>query len=60
MFNKFQLYCKFKFQVFLWVLNTEESFDTAIELGVDGIITDYPLKLINYLKLKYPNLTEND
>lgn len=42
--------------VFLWVLNTDDAFETAVELGVDGIITDYPQKLINYLKENHPHL----
>ncbi|XP_041349397.1 lysophospholipase D GDPD1-like [Gigantopelta aegis] len=32
-------------QTYLWVLNTEEEFDRAYKLGVDGIMTDFPTKL---------------
>lgn len=40
--------------VYLWVLNTEEEFKYAIDtLGIDGIITDYPTKLIEFLKQNY-------
>jgi hypothetical protein len=41
-------------KVYLWVLNTEEEFKYAIEnLGIDGIITDSPTKLIDFLKRNY-------
>ena len=36
--------------VYYWVLNEEEEFKYAIELGVNGIITDYPSRLINYVE----------
>lgn len=36
--------------VYYWVLNEEEEFKHAIEIGVNGIITDYPTRLIDYLK----------
>jgi glycerophosphoryl diester phosphodiesterase len=39
-------------EVNLWTLNDECSWQTAIELGVDGIVTDDPQKLISYLALK--------
>jgi glycerophosphoryl diester phosphodiesterase len=31
------------------VLNTDEEFKIALDLGVDGIITDFPSKLIDFL-----------
>ncbi|CAF0813928.1 unnamed protein product [Brachionus calyciflorus] len=36
--------------VYYWVLNEEEEFKDAIELGVNGIITDYPSRLIEYIQ----------
>ncbi|MDQ7772900.1 MAG: glycerophosphodiester phosphodiesterase [Elusimicrobiales bacterium] len=33
-----------------WTLNSEEEWDRAVGYGVDGIITDYPAKLIEHLK----------
>ncbi|KAF0125810.1 MAG: glycerophosphoryl diester phosphodiesterase [Elusimicrobia bacterium] len=33
-----------------WTLNSEEEWDRAVSYGVDGIITDYPAKLIDHLK----------
>ena len=38
------------FVVFLWVLDTDEEFRVALEMGVDGIMTDYPTRLVDYLK----------
>jgi glycerophosphoryl diester phosphodiesterase len=37
-------------QVIPWTLNTEDEFKKAIDLKVDGIITDYPDRLLAYLK----------
>ena len=37
-------------QVFLWVLNNEEDFDRAFKFGVDGVMTDFPTKLSQYLE----------
>ncbi len=36
--------------VYYWVLNTDEEFRRAIDLGVNGIITDYPTRLINFVE----------
>jgi len=36
-------------QTYVWVLNTEEDFRRAAELGVTGIMTDYPSKLKQFL-----------
>lgn len=33
-----------------WTLNSEEEWERAVAFGVDGIITDYPAKLVEYLK----------
>lgn len=49
----------FILKVFLWVLNTEEEFELAIKLGVDGVITDYPMKLIKFLNRNYPELRQS-
>lgn len=35
-----------------WTLDTPAEWDLAVEAGVDGIITDYPGRLADYLKLK--------
>ena len=37
-------------QVHAWTINDEESMRRLIELGVDGIMTDYPDRLIEILK----------
>ncbi|XP_076801122.1 lysophospholipase D GDPD1-like isoform X1 [Clavelina lepadiformis] len=34
---------------YLWVLNEEEDFKTAFELGVEGVMTDCPTKLTKWL-----------
>lgn len=36
-------------QVAPWTLNTPELWERAVQLGVDAIITDYPLKLRQFL-----------
>lgn len=36
--------------VFYWVCNSETEFKTAFELGVSGVMTDYPSLLTAYLK----------
>lgn len=36
-------------QVYLWVLNDDEEFECALQLGVTGIMTDYPTKLKKFL-----------
>lgn len=40
------------FKVIPWVINEEKRGMQLIEMGVDGIITDYPQKLIEFLKNK--------
>lgn len=47
-------------QVFLWVLNEEYEFDGAVRLGADGIMTDYPSKLANYVRKNGIVLPTND
>ncbi|MCX5785006.1 MAG: glycerophosphodiester phosphodiesterase [Elusimicrobia bacterium] len=39
-------------QVVPWTLNDKKDIENAISWGVDGIITDYPGDLIDYLKAK--------
>ncbi|XP_063226259.1 lysophospholipase D GDPD1-like isoform X2 [Bacillus rossius redtenbacheri] len=36
-------------QTYFWVLNYEEEFKTAFELGATGVITDYPTRLTAFL-----------
>lgn len=36
-------------QVYLWVLNDNAEFARALQFGVDGIMTDYPTKLRQFL-----------
>jgi len=36
-------------EVHAWTLNEESEWKSAISMGVDGIITDYPRKLISFL-----------
>ena len=35
---------------YLWVLNNEEDYERAFNLGVHGVMTDYPTKLKQYLE----------
>jgi len=37
---------------YLWVLNTEEQFERAFSLGVQGVMTDYPSRLKHFLDKK--------
>jgi len=36
-------------KVIYWVLNTESEFEQAFSLGADGVMTDYPTRLRQYL-----------
>ena len=40
-------------RVNVWTLNTDEEMEKFISMGVDGIITDHPDRLIELLKKKY-------
>ncbi|XP_059511386.1 lysophospholipase D GDPD1 [Stegostoma tigrinum] len=40
-------------QIYIWVLNDEEDFKRAFELGVTGVMTDYPTQLKKFLE-HYP------
>nr|VZI25997.1 unnamed protein product [Spirometra erinaceieuropaei] len=35
--------------VFIWVCNTAEDFDRAFAAGGQGVVTDYPSRLVTYL-----------
>ncbi|KAG1951435.1 lysophospholipase D GDPD1 [Pimephales promelas] len=37
-------------QVYIWVLNDEEDFKRAFDLGATGIMTDYPTKLKEFME----------
>uniref|UniRef100_A0AAY4B0D3 GP-PDE domain-containing protein n=1 Tax=Denticeps clupeoides TaxID=299321 RepID=A0AAY4B0D3_9TELE len=37
-------------QVYIWVLNDEEDFQRAFNLGATGIMTDYPTKLKSFME----------
>lgn len=36
-------------QTYLWVLNEDDEFQAAFDLGVTGVMTDYPTKLRDFL-----------
>ncbi|XP_022192878.1 lysophospholipase D GDPD1 [Nilaparvata lugens] len=36
-------------QIYIWVLNNEEDFQRAFDLGATGIMTDYPTRLRKFL-----------
>ncbi|KAJ8679515.1 hypothetical protein QAD02_015302 [Eretmocerus hayati] len=36
--------------VYLWVLNNEDEFQRAFDLGATGVMTDYPTRLKSYLE----------
>ena len=38
------------FQVYVWVLNYDDEFRRAFELGATGVMTDYPTRLTAFLK----------
>lgn len=37
-------------QVYIWVLNEDDDFKRAFDLGATGIMTDYPLKLKDFME----------
>lgn len=44
--------------IYVWQVNDEESIDTYLDMGVDGIITDYPADMVKALyisKSEYNN-----
>lgn len=42
--------CCATMQVYFWVLNKDEEFKKAFELGATGVMTDYPTRLKLFLK----------
>jgi glycerophosphoryl diester phosphodiesterase len=40
-------------KVLVWTLNTEEHMEHFLKMGVDGIVTDYPDRLIKILQKRY-------
>lgn len=36
--------------MYVWVLNDEEDFKRAFDLGATGIMTDYPTKLKEFIE----------
>jgi glycerophosphoryl diester phosphodiesterase len=40
-------------KVLVWTLNTEEHMEHFLNLGVDGIITNHPDRLIKILQKRY-------
>jgi len=47
MFNHFE---KRGIQTYIWVLNDEEEFERAFQLGATGVMTDFPTRLTHYLE----------
>jgi glycerophosphoryl diester phosphodiesterase len=37
-----------------WVLNDAHEFEKAFSLGVDGVMTDWPMRLTRFLQERYP------
>lgn len=37
------------FQVYIWVLNDEEDFQRAFDLGATGVMTDFPTRLKDFM-----------
>ena len=37
------------FQVYVWVLNEEQEYKRAFDLGATGVMTNYPTKLKDFL-----------
>lgn len=44
--------------MYFWVLNTEEEFRQAFELGATGVMTDYPTKLKKFLEINKIKIVE--
>lgn len=53
------------FQVYIWVLNDEEDFQRAFDLGATGVMTDFPTRLKDFMdrngmsKLQWPPRVPN-
>ncbi len=37
-------------KVYAWTVNTESDFQMLLDAGIDGMVTDYPDRLINFLE----------
>lgn len=37
------------FQVYIWVLNDDEDFQRAFDLGATGVMTDFPTRLKDFM-----------
>lgn len=46
-------------QVYLWVCNSTEEYRECVELGANGIMTDYPSKLRDFLNDETINLQDD-
>ena len=42
----------------VWTINSEEHFDEALDIGINGILTDYPTKLKIYIEKRNNNITD--
>lgn len=40
----------FWLQVYVWVLNDEDDFKRAFDLGATGVMTDFPTRLKNFIE----------
>ena len=45
--------------VFVWVLNEDEEYKRAFRLGADGVMTDFPTKLREFLDKNETLLSNN-
>uniref|UniRef100_A0A4W3K4W0 Glycerophosphodiester phosphodiesterase domain containing 1 n=1 Tax=Callorhinchus milii TaxID=7868 RepID=A0A4W3K4W0_CALMI len=41
-------------QVYIWVLNDEDDFKRAFDLGATGVMSDYPTRLKKFMELYFP------
>ena len=41
-----------------WTINSEKHFDEALDIGINGILTDYPTKLKIYIEKRNNNITD--
>lgn len=39
-------------QVYVWVLNEDEDFQRAFDLGATGVMTDFPSRLRDFMDRK--------
>ncbi|XP_029468275.1 lysophospholipase D GDPD1 isoform X2 [Rhinatrema bivittatum] len=46
-------------QVYIWVLNEEEEYKRAFDLGATGVMTDYPTKLKGFLEKRICSCCQN-